>query len=146
MYEDQEYAEIFSTFASELRLRSLVNRASDSGSEGRAFESHRGHRKILDKLLVIKVFFIYISLGSSVCLSLFIKTHICRCHSYTANLSSSELSVLSTYVLILGAEGYLVWIISSIRQLYNPLIFLKRKHWNIRLIYSGLLHIYILYI
>ena len=23
--------------------RSLVNRASDSGSEGRAFESHRGH-------------------------------------------------------------------------------------------------------
>ena len=39
-----------------------MNRASDSGSEGRAFESHRGHRKILDKLLVIKVFFyLYIS-------------------------------------------------------------------------------------
>ena len=26
--------------------RSLVNRASDSGSEGRAFESHRGHMDI----------------------------------------------------------------------------------------------------
>ena len=26
--------------------RSLVNRASDSGSEGRAFESHRGHEEI----------------------------------------------------------------------------------------------------
>ena len=58
----------FSTFAFELRLRSLVNRASDSGSEGRAFESHRGHRKILDKLLVIKDFlFIYILGHPSIC-------------------------------------------------------------------------------
>ena len=30
-----------------IRLGSLVNRASDSGSEGRAFESHRGHFFIL---------------------------------------------------------------------------------------------------
>ena len=51
-----------------LRPGSLVNRASDSGSEGRAFESHRGHRKILDKLLVIKDFlFIYLLGHPSVC-------------------------------------------------------------------------------
>ena len=30
-------------YISLIRPRSLVNRASDSGSEGRAFESHRGH-------------------------------------------------------------------------------------------------------
>ena len=33
----------FYTFASQLRPGSLVNRASDSGSEGRGFESHPGH-------------------------------------------------------------------------------------------------------
>ena len=39
---------IFYTFVIAFRKwpRSLVNRASDSGSEGRAFESHRGHMKI----------------------------------------------------------------------------------------------------
>ena len=30
-----------------LRPGSLVNRASDSGSEGRGFESHPGHKKSL---------------------------------------------------------------------------------------------------
>ena len=41
IYNDN--ADIFYTFASQLRPGSLVNRASDSGSEGRGFESHPGH-------------------------------------------------------------------------------------------------------
>ena len=40
-----ENADIFYTFASQLRPGSLVNRASDSGSEGRGFESHPGHKQ-----------------------------------------------------------------------------------------------------
>ena len=36
---------IFLYFCIHIWLRSLVNRASDSGSEGRAFESHRGHKE-----------------------------------------------------------------------------------------------------
>ena len=68
MYEDQEYAEIFSTFAFELRLRSLVNRASDSGSEGRGLESLRGHeRKVLHNLWIVKDFFYVLYLGIFVC-------------------------------------------------------------------------------
>ena len=58
--EYYEYAEIFSTFALELRLRSLVNRASDSGSEGRAFESHRGHKKSLIISRLLGIFYICI--------------------------------------------------------------------------------------
>ena len=37
--------DFFILLSPHLRLRSLVNRASDSGSEGRAFESHRGHKE-----------------------------------------------------------------------------------------------------
>ena len=55
--------DFFILLSPHLRLRSLVNRASDSGSEGRAFESHRGHWKILDNQLIIEDFFIeYITL------------------------------------------------------------------------------------
>ena len=36
--------DFFILLSPHLRLRSLVNRASDSGSEGRAFESHRGQK------------------------------------------------------------------------------------------------------
>ena len=44
----EEDEKIFYTFVIAFRKwpRSLVNRASDSGSEGRAFESHRGHMDI----------------------------------------------------------------------------------------------------
>ena len=41
------------------RLRSLVNRASDSGSEGRGFESHRGHevkRYYTDSVIITFLF------------------------------------------------------------------------------------------
>ena len=71
--------------------------------------------------------------SSYIYFSLFIKKQTFRCHLYTANLSSSELSVFSTNVFILGAEVYFVWIISSTRQLYNTQISLKRKLRNIRL-------------
>ncbi len=40
------------------RLRSLVNRASDSGSEGRGFESHRGHEVNPCKLNTYEDFFV----------------------------------------------------------------------------------------
>lgn len=93
-------------------------------------------------------FFLYENMAfpsSYIYFSLFIKNQPFHCHLYTANLSSSKLPVFSTNVFILGAEVYLVWIISSTRQLYNPLISLKRKLRNIRLMYSGLLYMYVLY-
>ena len=40
-----------------LRPGSLVNRASDSGSEGRGFESHRGHKVNPCKLNTYEDFF-----------------------------------------------------------------------------------------
>ena len=41
-----------------LRPGSLVNRASDSGSEGRGFESHRGHEVNPCKLNTYEDFFV----------------------------------------------------------------------------------------
>ena len=39
-----------------LRPGSLVNRASDSGSEGRGFESHPGHKKSLVIARLLRIF------------------------------------------------------------------------------------------